>query len=239
MGTTMSDWMITPQKMGFGKSWLQFQIWLFHGISSIYFQFLGCKWYVFVGFLFRVLSSEVGNSTFATTCSRQVFAPHCGCFWSSVLCGISNVSRWTVWEAFPTWKQKRCWSYVAQHMSRRSGNEKSRVGKVCWGSLSPRISSTPSKRKDNRHTSKNKQNGMIHHDGTSCCRFYGCIYVFLIAKYSNLYHWIHSYGKKVHLEILLLKDNHADQVDAPPRWRKRFWSWLASSISKIHDCLKG
>ena len=155
------------------------------------------------------------------------------------LCGISNVSRWTVWEAFPTWKQKRCWSYVAQHMSRRSGNEKSRVGKVCWGSLSPRISSTPSKRKDNRHTSKNKQNGMIHHDGTSCCRFYGCIYVFLIAKYSNLYHWIHSYGKKVHLEILLLKDNHADQVDAPPRWRKRFWSWLASSISKIHDCLKG
>lgn len=43
----------------------------------------------------------------------------------------------------------------------------------------------------------------------------------------------------VHPEILFLKDNHTDQVDAPPRWRKGCGSWLASSISKIHDSLKG
>lgn len=133
MGTTMSDWMITPPKIGFGKgdSSFKYGFFMLFPVSTLNFSgVMVCVSWVFVSC--PVFRRE--NPTFATTCSCQVFPHRCGCFWSSVPCGISNVSRWTVGEPFPTWKQKRCWSYVAQHMSRRSGNEKNRVGKVCWGS---------------------------------------------------------------------------------------------------------
>ena len=64
MGTTMSDWMITPPKLVSEKV-----IPVSNMVVSCYFQYtlwISRVYGIFVGFLFNVLSSEVGNSTFAT-----------------------------------------------------------------------------------------------------------------------------------------------------------------------------